>query len=166
MSEEFGSDFVTISDEDGTEYQLEHLDTIELDDTFYMFFVPADVPTDDDRYGLIILKSVTGEDGEDYLDIPEPDEEKRAYEEYMKQLFSDKGRFSPAVNCRPPAPGRMLEAAKPEGSDPPASKVQVLNTPTRHLRGNFFKKKRTLSAFYFCPMGKEITAFRDIAAGN
>ena len=91
MSEEFGSDFVTISDEDGTEYQLEHLDTIELDDTFYMFFVPADVPTDDDRYGLIILKSVTGEDGEDYLDIPEPDEEKRAYEEYMKQLFSEDG---------------------------------------------------------------------------
>ena len=35
-----------------------------------------------------------------------------------------KGRPSPAVNCRPPAPGfdraRTLEAEKPRGGDPPA----------------------------------------------
>ena len=29
MSEEFGPDFITVTDEDGNEFELEHLDTIE-----------------------------------------------------------------------------------------------------------------------------------------
>ena len=33
MSEEFGPDFVTVTDEDGNEIELEHLDTLEVDGT-------------------------------------------------------------------------------------------------------------------------------------
>ena len=29
MSEEFGPDFITVTDEDGNEFELEHLDTLE-----------------------------------------------------------------------------------------------------------------------------------------
>ena len=29
MSEEFGPDFITVTDEDGGEFELEHVDTIE-----------------------------------------------------------------------------------------------------------------------------------------
>ena len=66
MSGEFGSDFITISDEEGNDFLLEHLDTIEVDDVYYMAFLPADIEEDDEDYGLIILK-VTEEEGEDIL---------------------------------------------------------------------------------------------------
>ena len=29
MSEEFGPDFITVTDEDGNDFELEHLDTLE-----------------------------------------------------------------------------------------------------------------------------------------
>lgn len=67
MSEEFGPDFITITDEDGTEFELEHLATLEYNGQTYMSFFPAvegeedgsveDVDLDEE-YGLIILKVV------------------------------------------------------------------------------------------------------------
>ena len=30
MSEEYGNDFITLTDEDGNEVELEHLDTLEF----------------------------------------------------------------------------------------------------------------------------------------
>jgi uncharacterized protein YrzB (UPF0473 family) len=66
MNEEFGSDFIVITDEDGNDYELEHIDTIEIDDTFYMAFLPADMDEEDDDFGMIILKTIT-ENGEDTL---------------------------------------------------------------------------------------------------
>ena len=66
MSEDFGSDLITICDDDGNDYVLEHLDTIEVDDIFYMAFLPADKDEQDDDYGLVILK-VIEEDGEEIL---------------------------------------------------------------------------------------------------
>ena len=41
MSEGFGPDFITITDEDGNEFELEHLDTIEYNGQTYMAFFPA-----------------------------------------------------------------------------------------------------------------------------
>ena len=66
MNGEFGSDFITISDEDGNDFILEHLDTIEVDGVYYMAFLPDDIEEDDDDYGMIILK-VIEEEGEDIL---------------------------------------------------------------------------------------------------
>jgi len=66
MSEEYGSDFFTISDEEGNDFVLEHLDTIEVDDIFYMAFLPTDQDEDDDDYGIVILKAIE-EDGEEVL---------------------------------------------------------------------------------------------------
>ena len=66
MSSEYGNDFVTISDDDGNDFILEHLDTIEIDDTYYMAFLPAEMDEDDDDYGLVILK-VVDENGEEVL---------------------------------------------------------------------------------------------------
>ena len=36
MSEEYGSDFIQIVDEEGNEYDLEVLDTLEYNDTTYI----------------------------------------------------------------------------------------------------------------------------------
>ncbi|MBQ6540385.1 MAG: DUF1292 domain-containing protein [Oscillospiraceae bacterium] len=88
MSEEFGSDFITITDDDGNEYALEHLDTLELDGVYYLAFLPADVDEDDDRFGLIIMKQEI-EDGESFLVVPEDEELDFVYQRFMERLFED-----------------------------------------------------------------------------
>ena len=60
MNEDFGGDIITISDEDGNEFDLELLDTIEFEGQTYCVFVPADIENmdvNDPDYGLIFLKS-------------------------------------------------------------------------------------------------------------
>ena len=83
---DFGADFISISDEDGNNYELEHVDTIEVDGAFYLAFLPADVDEDSEDYGLILLKR---DKDEDYLVNLEEDEEERVYEMFMERLFGD-----------------------------------------------------------------------------
>ena len=40
MSEDFGSDFITIVDDDGTEFELELLDTMDIKDRPLWLFSP------------------------------------------------------------------------------------------------------------------------------
>ena len=47
MNEDFGSDYITISDEDGNEFELELLDTLEFEGKTYSVLVPADIDTMD-----------------------------------------------------------------------------------------------------------------------
>ena len=42
MSEQFGNDYVVLTDEDGNEVEFEHIDTVEVDGTMYMAFIPAE----------------------------------------------------------------------------------------------------------------------------
>lgn len=63
MADEYGSDFVTITDEDGTDYELEVLSTIEYNGSTYLAAVPAD---DSLQPEVIIFKSVE-EDGDPIL---------------------------------------------------------------------------------------------------
>ena len=95
MSEEFGPDFVTVTDEDGNEIELEHLDTLEVNGITYMAFFPAqfadaeEEPVDDEEYGLIILK-VIQENGEDLLSTVDDDDElEMVYEQFMEILFNE-----------------------------------------------------------------------------
>ena len=89
MSEEYGSDYITITDEDGESYELEHLDTFEFEKKLYMAFLPADLPENDPRYGLLLLR-VEEEDGEDgFVNIEDEDELNRVYDHYMQLVFDD-----------------------------------------------------------------------------
>jgi len=89
MNEEYGSDYITVTDEDGQEFELEHLDTIEHKGQTYMAFVPADMDEDDEDYGIIILK-VIEEDGEEVFASVDDDEEKdNVYAAFMEQLFDE-----------------------------------------------------------------------------
>ena len=76
MADEYGSDFMTIVDEDGTEFELEILSTLEYNGQTYLAVVPA---TDDEQEDLevSILKSVE-EDGESILCAIEDDAELEA----------------------------------------------------------------------------------------
>ena len=91
MSEEFGPDFITVTDEDGSEFELEHVDTIEYKGQVYMAFFPADTGDDeeDEDSGLIILK-VVDVDGEEQLSTLDSEEElEEVYDQFMEQLFQD-----------------------------------------------------------------------------
>jgi uncharacterized protein YrzB (UPF0473 family) len=89
MSEEYGSDFITVTDEDGNDFELEHLGTLERQGTTYMAFVPADMDEDDEDFGLILLR-VIQENGEELLaDIDDEEELNSIYEQFMEELFAD-----------------------------------------------------------------------------
>lgn len=89
MSEEFGPDFVCVTDEDGNEFELEHLGTLEYNGSIYMSFVPADMDEDDEDYGIILLK-VVEKDGEELLaDIDDQEELDAVYEKFVEELFDD-----------------------------------------------------------------------------
>ena len=66
MSEDYGNDFIVLTDEDGNEIELEHLSTLEYEAETYMAFVEAnpdpETILDPDSAELIILK-VIDEDG-------------------------------------------------------------------------------------------------------
>ena len=90
--EEFGPDFVTVTDEDGNDIELELVDALEHKGQTYMAFFPAleeDADEDDEELGLIILKSIT-ENGEELLSTLDSDEElSEVYDLFMEQLFED-----------------------------------------------------------------------------
>mgnify|MGYP002618387800 CR=1 FL=1 len=65
MADEYGSDFITITDGDGNEFEVEVLSTVEYNGASYMAVIPAD-GEDDLRLEVSILKSVE-ENGEEYL---------------------------------------------------------------------------------------------------
>ena len=88
MSDEFGSDFMTIVDEDGTEYELEVLSTLEYNGATYLADIPAGAEDGDDLQ-VSILKSVE-EDGEPILCAIEDEAELEAvYDLIMDELYSE-----------------------------------------------------------------------------
>ena len=93
MSEDFGPNFITLTDEDGNDIELEYVDAIEVDGQTYMAFFPtvddeAD-EADAEDFGLVILKSVT-ENVEELLSTLDSDEElDKVYDLFMEQLMAD-----------------------------------------------------------------------------
>lgn len=89
MSEEYGNDIITVTDDDGNEFVLEHLGTLDYKGETYMAFLPTDISEDDPDFGIIILKVVI-ENGEEILgSVDDRDELKEVYEEFSKILFDD-----------------------------------------------------------------------------
>ena len=93
MSEDFGPNFITLTDEDGNDIELEYVDAIEVDGQTYMAFFPtvddeADEAAAED-FGLVILKSVM-ENGEEFLATPDTDEElNEVFDLFTQQLLED-----------------------------------------------------------------------------
>jgi uncharacterized protein YrzB (UPF0473 family) len=51
MSEDFGSDILTIEDEDGNEFELEQILSTTYQETDYTLFLPADMEENDPDFG-------------------------------------------------------------------------------------------------------------------
>ena len=89
MSEEYGPDFVSVTDDEGNEFELEHLGTLEYEGRTYMAFVPADMDEDDEDFGLVLLRGIE-QDGEQLLaDIDDQQELDAVYERFLEELFED-----------------------------------------------------------------------------
>lgn len=89
MEDQYGSDFITIVDEDGQEYELEVLSTLEYDGNTYLAVIPAGEQAEEFQLEVSILKSVE-EDGEDILTAIEDEEELQAvYDLIMDSLYEE-----------------------------------------------------------------------------
>ena len=90
MSGEFGNDFITIIDDDGVEFELEVLDSMDYKGQTFVAFLPANMDEEDPDYGIIILRSVINENGEELFEsIDDDDELQDVYEHFAVLLFDD-----------------------------------------------------------------------------
>ena len=100
MDDSFGPDFITVTDEEGNDFELEMVDSLEHNGiTYYAMFPaveedeatgqPKDVDADDEEYGLVIIKAIQ-ENGEELLSTLDSDEElDQVYELFMERFFQD-----------------------------------------------------------------------------
>lgn len=89
MADEYGADFMTIIDEDGTEYELEVLTSLEYNGQTYLAVTPATGEDEQVDLEVSILKSVE-EDGEPILCAIEDDQElETVYGLIMEQLYEE-----------------------------------------------------------------------------
>ena len=88
MDNEYGSDFMTIVDEDGTEYELEILSSLEYNGFTYLAVIPAGSDEEQDLQ-VSVLKSVE-EDGEPILCAIEDESElETVYDLIMEDLYEE-----------------------------------------------------------------------------
>jgi len=92
MSEEYGPNFVTLTDDEGNDIELEYIDALEHNGTTYMAFFPVvedGAEENEDEYGLILLKSELV-DGEEMLaNITDEAELDEIYDLFMQQMLED-----------------------------------------------------------------------------
>ena len=94
MNDEFGPNFVTLTDDEGNDIELEYVDALEHNGTTYMAFFPVVEEDGEDEeheeeYGLVILKSQM-ENGEEFLvTIDDEEEIDKVYDLFMEQILSD-----------------------------------------------------------------------------
>ena len=105
MDDSFGPDFITVTDEEGNDFELEMVDSLEHNGiTYYAMFPaveedeatgqPKDVDADDEEYGLVIMKAIE-ENGEELLSTLDSDEElDTVYELFMERFFQDEDEES------------------------------------------------------------------------
>ena len=94
MNDEFGPNFVTLTDDEGNDIELEYVDALEHNGTTYMAFFPvveedSEDEENEEEYGLVFLKSQM-ENGEEFLvTIDDEEEIDKVYDLFMEQILSD-----------------------------------------------------------------------------
>ena len=94
MNDEFGPNFVTLTDDEGNDIELEYVDALEHNGTTYMAFFPvveedSEDEENEEEYGLVILKSQM-ENGEEFLvTIDDEEEIDKGYDLFMEQMMED-----------------------------------------------------------------------------
>ena len=87
MKEDYGNDFVTIIDDEGNEFELELLDTIDYNGESYAAFLHTNMDEDDPDYGLILLNIVTDENGDELYESIDDDEKLEQVHQMFLTIF-------------------------------------------------------------------------------
>lgn len=88
MDQQYGDDLITITDEEGKEYELEILARFEYQDATYLALTPADAE-DPEEMEVSLLKAVE-EDGEEFLVAIEDEQElEDVYNALTELLYED-----------------------------------------------------------------------------
>ena len=88
MEDQYGSDFMTIVDEDGTEFELEILSTLEYNGCTYLAVIPAGADEEEDLE-VSILKSVEEGDESVLCAIEDEEELQAVYDLIMDELYAE-----------------------------------------------------------------------------
>ena len=87
--DQYGSDFITITDDEGKEYELGVLSTLEYNGCTYMAVIPAGDSQDSLQLEVSIFKSIE-EDGEPILCTIDDEQELEAvYDLIMDSLYEE-----------------------------------------------------------------------------
>lgn len=90
MDENNDAVYITISDDEGNEHELEFISRITVEGQDYVSFFPADVDPDSEEANEIIMFRVVTENGEELFEIIEDeDEAEKIYEKFCESLFDD-----------------------------------------------------------------------------
>ena len=86
MADELEKNILILTDEDGKDFEVEHLDTVEYNNQVYAAFIPAEMSLED-SYELIIMKIVLEENGDEVLvTLEDEDEEAELFQIFCERL--------------------------------------------------------------------------------
>lgn len=90
MDENFDATYITITDEDGNDHEVEFISRITLNGNDYAAFFPADVDEDSEEANTIIMFKIVEENGEELLEtINDEAEAEAVYERFCESLFDE-----------------------------------------------------------------------------
>ena len=95
MADDYTPDLVSLTDDDGNEYNFEVLDAIETDEARYVALLPIEEDENDDDDGELVIMKVSDdeEESESYFEEIEDDEEyatvSEAFVERLKDYFDE-----------------------------------------------------------------------------
>ena len=88
---DFGDNFITITDEDGVDYELEILATVENGGNLYYALAPAGDDEAEEELEISILK-VVEEDGEElFAAVTDENELERVYAQFIEECYEEDG---------------------------------------------------------------------------
>ncbi len=94
MSDEFAPDLVTLTDDEGNEYDFEIIAQLEHNDAEYVAVIPFEEEdeSENDEIEFMIMRSTTV-DGEEYMDLVEDEKELVVLIEMFESLLSGSEDF-------------------------------------------------------------------------
>ena len=89
MEQDYGANYISITDEAGVEYELEVLSTVTYTGAEYLALTPADADEDAEELEVSILKSVMDGDEPVLVTVEDDDELEAVYDLLMQTMFED-----------------------------------------------------------------------------
>ena len=89
MEQDYGANYISITDEAGVEYELEVLSTVTYKGAEYLALTPADADEDAEELEVSILKSVMDGDEPVLVAVEDDAELEAVYDLLMQTMFED-----------------------------------------------------------------------------